>query len=97
MTDRINWADVTPSKRGEVWVRREGDETAIFDPGSGRLYALNASALALWELCDGSTSPAEMAEAIAELTGRSRGTTTDEVVAILDTLLEQDLISVRVS
>ena len=57
-----------PRRIGEVWVRRESDEAAIFDPATGALHRLNPSALAIWELCDGGTSPREMAEAITELT-----------------------------
>ena len=87
------WAMATPKRLGQVWVRREGDETAVFDPDSGRLYALNASAIALWELCDGSTTPTEMAEAIAELTGLSEEASTEEVLTTLKVLLEQKLIS----
>ncbi|HEX6299953.1 MAG TPA: PqqD family protein, partial [Acidimicrobiia bacterium] len=65
----VDWSGATPRKLGEAWVRREGDQVAVFDPMSGRLLRLNDSAMALWELCDGSTTAAEMAGALSELTG----------------------------
>jgi hypothetical protein len=90
----VDWDVATPRKLGEVWVRRDGDQTAVFDPESGRLFRLNDYAMALWELCDGSTTPAEMAEALAELTGLTAEESLREVTETLDTLLDQQLISV---
>ncbi len=88
-----DWTTATPEKVGEVWVRREGDQTAIYDPKTGLLYALNASALALWELCDGETTAPEMAEALSELTGAPTETSYEEVVETLELLLEHGLVS----
>ena len=91
--DAPNWTEATPKKVGEVWVRREGDQTAVYDPGTGRLYALNASALALWELCDGGTTAPEMAEAVSELTGVATELTLEGIVGTLEAFLDQGLIS----
>ena len=88
-----DWNSLTPRKVGEVWVRREGDRTAIYDPKTGLLYVLNASALALWELCDGGTTAPEMAEALSELTGLATETTLEEVIATLETLWDRGLVS----
>ncbi len=88
-----DWTTTTPRKVGEVWVRREGDQTAIYDPKTGLLYALNASALALWELCDGGTTAPEMAEALSELTGVAAESTLEDVVDTLKTLFDEGLIS----
>lgn len=93
-SSRVDWGVVTPRKLGEAWVRREGDQTAVFDPASGRLLRLNDSAMALWELCDGSTSAAEMAGALSELTGLTADETLREVTQTLEVLLDQELISV---
>lgn len=90
----VDWSVATPTKMGEVWVRREGDQTAVFDPSSGRLLRLNDYAMALWELCDGATTAAEMAEALSELTGLTPEDTRREVTGTLETLLDQQLISV---
>ena len=82
-----------PERVGEVWTRREGDQTAIFEPLSQRLIRLNPSALALWELCDGKTELSEVVEAVVELTGRSRADVASEVAATLDQLLKLGLVT----
>lgn len=81
-----------PERVGEIWTRREGDQTAIFEPSSQRLIRLNASALALWELCDGETELDEVVEALVELTGRSKADVASEVEATLDQLLNLGLV-----
>ncbi|HJQ91900.1 MAG TPA: PqqD family protein [Acidimicrobiia bacterium] len=58
-----------PERRGEV-VQAEGAAGwTIYEPSADTLHLLNASAKAIWDLCDGQTSPSEMAAAISELTG----------------------------
>lgn len=47
---------------------RDGPDGARLVDGQGRsVWALNATALALWELCDGETSVEEMVGAVAAL------------------------------
>jgi len=57
-----------PMRRGQAWVRRHGEEVAVFNPDTDQLIQMNRSAFAIWELCDGETSPEEMAAAVADLT-----------------------------
>lgn len=58
-----------PRRRGDVWLRARGSENAVFDPVTGHLHLLNETARAIWELCDGETTPDEMVRAICELSG----------------------------
>ena len=60
-------AEVSPT--GAI-VRKQGDPTQ---------FELNASAFAIWNLCDGQTTVTEMAEAIGELTGAPVDETLAEV------------------
>jgi hypothetical protein len=60
---------VLPLRRGELLDPTTSEGWAVYEPESDSLHVLNDSARAIWELCDGETSPAEMAEAISELTG----------------------------
>ena len=92
---RVDWQAATPERHGEVWTRRDGEQIAVYDPDSGRLHVLNASALAIWELCDGETTGEEMAGAIAELTSGGTDSASQDVVAALQALWEQQLISVE--
>ena len=85
-------SEVPPRRVGEVWVRREGDQTAIFDPANGRLTQLNPSALAIWELCDGETREDEIVDALVELTGGPRQSLTDDIRVALAQLRGLGLI-----
>jgi PqqD family protein of HPr-rel-A system len=58
-----------PRRRQEVWLRQVGTENALFDPSTGSVHLLNETALALWDLCDGETTPDEMVAAICEVSG----------------------------
>ena len=58
---------VHPVRRRGVEVSRHGELRALSDAEGERLWILNESALALWQLCDGETSLAEMVDAICSL------------------------------
>ncbi len=87
-----DWMDATPTRRGQAWVRRGSDDTAVYNPDTGTLHILNPSALAIWELCDGATTGKEMAEAVAELTELDVDAAVADVTLALDELAGQDLI-----
>ena len=82
----------TPERSGEVWVRRETERVAVYVPATGQLHALNASALAIWELCDGMTTIDEMIRAVAELTDAGLEQAERDVVRTLDELAERGLV-----
>lgn len=84
--------ETRPRKRGQAWVQRDGDQTAVFDPDTGMLHMLNPSALAIWEMCDGETSPTEMAEAIDEVTGLGTAATAVDVQNALTSLRDAGLV-----
>lgn len=84
-----------PRRVGEVWVQRETDEVAVYNPGTGALHKLNRTAFAIWELCDGTTTIEEMAAAVSELTSISEARATEEVVNAVDVLRRLGLIDVE--
>lgn len=92
MRDIEDWAKTRPRRRGQAWVQRDGEETAVYNAGSGQLHIVNASALAIWELCDGETTPKEMAEAISELTGLELDASAADVHSTLMTLADAGLV-----
>ena len=57
-----------PMRKGELLGPSEPEGWTIYDRETDSLHVLNDSARAIWELCDGTTSPEEMAAAISELT-----------------------------
>jgi len=65
-------------RRPDVRVRWVGDLGALVEP-DGTEHMVNATALALWELCDGKTRPDEMIEAICVLFDASRETVVRDI------------------
>lgn len=68
--------DGRPTRKDGVWLRQAGGENVLFDPAAEKVHLVNHSALAIWDLCDGETSPEEMIDAICQLSDLP-----DEVVA----------------
>ena len=85
MTDR-------PRHRADLVLRDSGDATAIYDPSTGTLFQLNATALAIWQACDGETTLDEITEALVLLTGRPTAELKPEVSAAITNLMEQGLL-----
>ncbi len=81
-----------PKRREDLILRETGDEVAIYDPSSATLVQLNASALAIWQACDGRTSQEEIADALAVLTGLDAGALLSEVETTISTFVEQGLL-----
>ncbi len=72
-----------PSRKPGVWLRQAGDENAVYDPATGAVHLLNATALAIWDLCDGETLPAEMITAICQISGLHPDVVTEDVERVL--------------
>lgn len=72
-----------PIRRPGVWLRRAGEENAIYDPLTESLHLLNETALAIWQLCDGETTPDEMVTAICKLFRTSTDEVTEDVNRVL--------------
>ena len=60
---------------------------------SGIAVALDQTALALWELCDGETTVAEMTVAVCALFAAPEQTVSDDITAMLATLEVSGLIT----
>ena len=83
---------IEPRRRGLLGDEIDSKVWVVTDPESGVAHSLNESALAIWHLCDGATTPSEMAIAISELTGADLATTTEDVEGTLHDLREAGLI-----
>ena len=66
MTDLTLTSTAAPPAR-TCECAEHGDATVLTDERAARAYALNDTALALWELCDGGTTVAEMVGAASML------------------------------
>lgn len=83
---------MNPLRRGEVFQDSGPAGTAVYEADSDGLHVLNASAFAIWELCDGQTTLQEMAAAIAELTGLEYDVAATEVAATIEVLSQLGLV-----
>jgi PqqD family protein of HPr-rel-A system len=72
-----------PVRRTDVWLRNTKDEIAVYNPGTGDVYLLNETALAIWDLCDGETKPEEMMNAICDITSLPPEVVAEDVERIL--------------
>jgi predicted transcriptional regulator len=84
-----------PQRRGELVQAASSDGWTVYVSETDSLHVLNDSARAIWELCDGKTSPSEMAHAISELTGLDAGHAIGEVTETLQSLERVGLVSVE--
>ena len=82
-----------PAHRSGVDVRR-GERGAIaFDVDGRRLCALNETALAVWELCDGATAPDEIVDAVRIACGLPEELAREDIVRTLTELTAVGLLS----
>ena len=72
-----------PVRKQEVWLRQAEDENVVYDPDTGAVHILNATAVAIWVLCDGETDPREMVDAICGLSGLPNEVVSEDVDRIL--------------
>jgi PqqD family protein of HPr-rel-A system len=72
-----------PTRKPDVWLRQSDTENAIYDPTTGEVHLLNATAVAIWTLCDGQTTPAEMIQAVCDLSGLPEDVAGEDVMRAL--------------
>lgn len=84
------------------WAPRRSEGVAITERGEGAIlrreedpagFDLNTSAYAIWNLCDGSTTLQEMAEAIGELTSTTVAAALDEVATAVEEFHRAGLVN----
>ncbi len=82
-----------PARTADVAVRRRrGNTVYLVRTGAERVYELNDTAFAIWELCDGETAVREMVEAASELFAASPQSLERDVLTALAELRDDGLI-----
>lgn len=74
--------DRRPRRVPGALVSGRGSEPVLVD--DGRSLGLNETALAIWDLCDGSTTVDEMVDSVVELTGVDPGQVSRDVVGVIE-------------
>lgn len=85
--------DGMPLRRPETWLRQVEGEDVVYDPSGGSVHLLNATATAIWVLCDGETDPDEMVDAICELSRLPREVVEEDVLRILLQFEEANILT----
>lgn len=75
-----------PRRSPGVHASEEAGAVVLRTRSGRRLCAVNDTALAIWELCDGTTTPEEIALAVAELCSIDPAEAHRDVVRALSTL-----------
>jgi PqqD family protein of HPr-rel-A system len=83
-----------PSRLRSVLDYKLLDELVIYDPVSAKVAALNSSAGAIWELCDGSRSVDAICKEVAEHFGVSLEEVSMHVRVAVERLHELGLLCV---
>ncbi len=81
-----------PVRRAPVQFRDDGDQALLIAPGKTTGYALNPTARAIWELCDGATTVEEMADAICHVFNVTRPTALTDVIEVLNQLTAAEFV-----
>jgi PqqD family protein of HPr-rel-A system len=82
-----------PMRRSDVWLRQSESENAIYDPANDEVHLLNATAVAIWTLCDGATTPTEMIQAVCDLSGLPEDVAKEDVNRILRQFEEAGIVA----
>ena len=81
-----------PIRRSGIELRDKGGDIVLAEVGRTETYALNPMARAVWELCDGTTTIEELADAICQIFEVARPTARSDVMTVLDQLDRADLV-----
>jgi Coenzyme PQQ synthesis protein D (PqqD) len=82
-----------PNRAAEVRVYPLGDEALVYAPAAQAAYALNRSALAIFELCDGQRTVADIGREVARTLGCAPDTLLPDVGQGVSELREAGLVS----
>jgi hypothetical protein len=85
-----------PARRFDLWIHQAKDEIAVLDPLTGSVHLLNATALAIWDLCDGETKPEEMVDAICQVSGLHEDVVIEDVCRVLQGFDQAGMVTWRV-
>lgn len=81
-----------PVRRPDVSLVDEADRSRLVPLGGAETHVLNPTARAIWELCDGTTAPDEMVDAICQVFSVEPDRATQDVHRTLGQLTEAQLI-----
>jgi coenzyme PQQ synthesis protein D (PqqD) len=81
-----------PNRLGSVNCYDLDDEVLLYSSGSERVFSLNSSAKAIWELCDGSHTIVEIGQELGERVGCSGDELFDDIINAISEFREHGLL-----
>jgi PqqD family protein of HPr-rel-A system len=84
---------LNPRARADLDLVEIDDEKVVYDPRTGEVHYLNATAALVFELCDGSGSVREIAGDLAEAFGLPEDEVVDQVEGLVASLREAGLLA----
>lgn len=82
-----------PQRHADVLLLDEPHRSVLIAPGQVESHVLNATARAIWELCDGATHPDEMAGAICQVFSVAADVARADVLDALEQLTATGLVT----
>jgi hypothetical protein len=82
-----------PRRRDDVEVDDKGAQAWLVVQATGAAHALNPTARAIWELCDGTVEIEEVVDAIRQLFDVPPGTVRSDVESVIEQFEAADLVT----
>lgn len=81
-----------PTRRQDLLSRTVEEEVVILNRDTGQVHRLNLTASYIWQLCDGTNTPDQIAEQLAADFGRTTGQVIDDVLGAIASLRQLGLL-----
>jgi len=81
-----------PRRRMDIVAREMQAEILLYDSKQDSTHLLNPTAAAIWEMCDGTRTPEEIAKEILQVLPADRKTVLADVKRIISEFSEEDLL-----
>jgi Coenzyme PQQ synthesis protein D (PqqD) len=81
-----------PLARSDITVQVIGDEVMLYDSDNEKIHVLNHSAYAIWQLCNGENSLADMCEHLAVRYTDSSLDLIDDIKTTIDEFIKKGLL-----
>jgi hypothetical protein len=92
LTHPLDMMLARPSRLGSVSDYGLEDEVLLYSSKSERVFSLNSSAKAIWELCDGSHTIIEIGQELGERVGCSGDELLDDIINAISEFREHGLL-----
>ena len=95
LTHSLDMMLARPSRLGSVSDYGLGDEVLLYSSKSERVFSLNSSAKAIWELCDGSHTIIEIGQELGQRVGCSGDELLEDIIAAISEFRQHGLLKLE--